>query len=106
MPVSRLETAKLGRDSVAIRQNENPDSESRVERAGSDESTGKGAEEKRDQPNSTKIFPRGTVMYFDAEMVFIYTVAILSGVIFYAVASRDPRPDNAGESSANLCDSQ
>lgn len=45
-------------------------------------------------------------MYFDAEMVFIYTVAILSGVIFYAVASRDPRPDNAGESSANLCDSQ
>jgi hypothetical protein len=32
-------------------------------------------------------------MYFDAEMVLICAVAILSGVVFYRIASRDPRPE-------------
>ena len=44
-------------------------------------------------------------MYFDTEMVLIYAVAILSGLLFYRIASRDPRKDSA-ESPANLCDSR
>lgn len=42
-------------------------------------------------------------MYFDAEMVLIYAIAILSGVVFYRLASRDPRPDMT---ESKLCDSR
>lgn len=44
-------------------------------------------------------------MYFDTEMVLIYSIAILSGLLFYSIASRDPRKDKTGEHPANLCDS-
>ncbi len=42
-------------------------------------------------------------MYFDAEMVLIYAVSILSGIVFYGIASRDPRTES--ETPTNLCDS-
>jgi hypothetical protein len=42
-------------------------------------------------------------MYFDAEMVLICVLAILSGVVFYRIASRDPRPDM---SENKLCSRQ
>jgi hypothetical protein len=41
-------------------------------------------------------------MYFDAEMVLIYAIAILSGLVFYRVASRDPRPES---NESPLCES-
>lgn len=43
-------------------------------------------------------------MYFDLEMLLIHVVAILSGLIFYAVASRDPRRGNSDDSSTNIYD--
>jgi hypothetical protein len=42
-------------------------------------------------------------MYFDAEMVLIYAIAILSGVVFYRIASRDPRQDTT---ETKLCESR
>ena len=42
-------------------------------------------------------------MYFDTEMVLIYAIAILSGILFYRIASRDPRCES--DPSTNLCDS-
>lgn len=45
-------------------------------------------------------------MYFDTEMVLIYAIAILSGLLFYSIASGDPRKDNSGENPSNLCDSR
>jgi hypothetical protein len=44
-------------------------------------------------------------MYFDAEMVLIYAIAIISGLVFYRIASRDPFQETAGEPLGNLCDS-
>lgn len=45
-------------------------------------------------------------MYFDTEMVLIFSIAILSGLLFYSIAARDPRKENTGESPVNLCDSR
>lgn len=44
-------------------------------------------------------------MFFDAEMLLIYAIAVLSGVVFYTVASRDPAKDNAQDNLTGLCDS-
>ena len=41
-------------------------------------------------------------MYFDAELVLICAIAILSGVVFYRIASREPIPDMT---ETKLCDS-
>jgi hypothetical protein len=42
-------------------------------------------------------------MYFDAEMLLICAIALLSGVVFYRIASRDPIPDMTEK---KLCDSR
>ncbi len=42
-------------------------------------------------------------MYFDAEMVLIYAISILCGLVFYRIASRDPRSES--DTPTNLCDS-
>jgi hypothetical protein len=42
-------------------------------------------------------------MYVDAEMVLICAIAILSGLVFYRIASRDPRPEMTEK---KLCDSR
>ena len=42
-------------------------------------------------------------MYFDSEMILIYAISILSGILFYCIASGNPGNENAGE--GNLCDS-
>lgn len=44
-------------------------------------------------------------MFFDAEMILIYAIAILSGVVFYTIASRDPAQDKTQDSLTGLCDS-
>ena len=38
-------------------------------------------------------------MYFDAEMILIYAIAILSGVVFYLIASGDIGRDKASDSA-------
>ena len=43
-------------------------------------------------------------MFFDAEMILIYAIAIFSGVVFYTIASRDPAKDNTQDSITGLCD--
>jgi hypothetical protein len=45
-------------------------------------------------------------MYFDLEMILIHAIAILSGLVFYGIASRDPRTDKASDASCSLCDSR
>jgi hypothetical protein len=45
-------------------------------------------------------------MYFDAEMILIYAIASLSGVVFYLIASGDARKDSPAEPQCNLCDSR
>ena len=43
-------------------------------------------------------------MFFDAEMLLIYAIAVLSGIVFYTIASRDPAQDNTQDSITGLCE--
>lgn len=45
-------------------------------------------------------------MYFDAEMLLIYAIASLSGLVFYLIASGDARKESRAECQGNLCDSR